>query len=110
MLLCLAYLRTPASRVNWRTAARRFTLASLGGGLIWGLGAVWLMTPGNLEQQMLIVLVLAATVSGTIPAYGSYLPAAYAYFVAGFAALHLLDPFNSGKLNVIMALMAPLFF
>lgn len=105
--LCLAWLR--GARTDWRAAARRFTLASLAGGLVWGFGAIGLATPGDVEQQLLIVLVVSATVAGTIPAYGSYLPAALAYIVPAVVPYIAWVPFNGGRLSVFLTLLALLF-
>lgn len=91
-LLCLAYFRDRPAQADWRPAARRFTAACLLGGLIWGLGAVWLMMPGNIEQQLLIVVIVSATASGAIPSFGSYLPATYAYFVPAILPYILWGP------------------
>jgi two-component system, sensor histidine kinase len=109
VLLCVRFQRKGDQTHDWRSAARRFTLASLVGGLIWGLGAVWLMRPGEIEQQLLILIVVSATASGTIAAYGSYLPAAYAYFVPAVLPYIVWSPWHSGKLHLFMPGLALLY-
>ena len=74
--LCLAYRRRQPPPERWAVGSRRFTLATLFGGLVWGVGAVFLMTPDTTEQ-LLVMLVVSATASGAIPAFGSWLPATY---------------------------------
>jgi two-component system, sensor histidine kinase len=84
-LICLLYWRKPASRRPWRRWAFAFTLATVVGGLVWGVGGVWMSFGGGVEQEMVVVLFLSATASGAVLAFGNYLPATYGYFIPAMA-------------------------
>ncbi|MGH6963985.1 MAG: response regulator, partial [Phenylobacterium sp.] len=62
-----------------------FTAVALLGGAVWGVGSLWLLVPGRLELQLLVLVVLVAIVYGAISGVASYLPAFYALFAGAFA-------------------------
>jgi signal transduction histidine kinase/CheY-like chemotaxis protein len=77
-----AIARAPAgAALDWRLWARRFTAGCLASGLIWGLGALWLMDPGHFDRQLLVVLVICALCYGALTSFASWLPAVYAFLV-----------------------------
>jgi signal transduction histidine kinase/CheY-like chemotaxis protein len=81
LLLARAYHRRGAGRAAWRRWAYGFVGFSFLDGLIWGVGAIYLSAPAAIVQQMLIGLVVCAVVTGSLSAFGVYLPAFYALFV-----------------------------
>lgn len=103
--LCRAYARRKPADSDWRPWARYFTLATLGGGLVWGIGAVWLIPPGQPVQELLIMLVISATASGAMPAFGSYLPATYAYFIPAMLPYLLWALTRNDPLHFLLSLM-----
>lgn len=105
LLLCRYYARCNTATSNWRPWARYFTLATLAGGLAWGIGAVWLITPGQPIQELLIMLVISATASGAMPAFGSYLPATYAYFIPAMLPYLLWALSRNDPLHFLLSLM-----
>jgi signal transduction histidine kinase/CheY-like chemotaxis protein len=88
--------------------AGRFTAATLLGGLVWGGGAVWLMTPDH-TQQLVIMLFISATASGAVPAFGSYLPATYAYTVPALLPFVLWSGTRGDPFHNALALMGIVF-
>ena len=76
--ICAAFRRVESDAFRWRVWARSFTAATLVGGLVWGVGAVYLMTPSSTEQ-LIVMVVISATASGAVPAFGNFLAATYAY-------------------------------
>ena len=78
LAICFDYRRAAAGTADWRAATRRFTLASIAGGLVWGVGAFWLMSPASVEQQLVVMLFVTASASGAVLAFGGHLPSALA--------------------------------
>lgn len=87
LLYCRAYRRARPPNDAWRRWAHGFASASLAEGLIWGLGAVVLMAPASLEQQLFVVLILAVLAVGSIAAFGTYLPATALFIFPSIAPL-----------------------
>ncbi len=81
LMLSRAYHRRPIDAAGWRPWAYGFVGFSFLDGLIWGVGAITLSAPAALVQQMLIGLVICAVVTGSLSAFGVYLPAFYALFL-----------------------------
>ena len=80
ILLRQAYRRTRPVDGGWRRWATAFTMISLAEGLGWGWGSVRLVTGGNLETELLVLVVTLGVTAGAIPAYSPYLPAFLAFF------------------------------
>ncbi len=106
--LCRAYRRRQPPLADWRLWARRFTAATLLGGLVWGAGAVLLMTPDN-TMQLVIMLFISATASGAVPAFGSYLPATYAYTIPALLPFMLWSATRGDALHQALTLMGMVF-
>lgn len=106
--LCLAFRRAQPRLADWRAWARRFTVATLLGGLVWGSGAVYLMTADN-TAQLVIMLFISATASGAVPAFGSYLPATWAYTVPALLPFVLWSATRGDPLHDALALMGIVF-
>lgn len=85
--LWFAYRRARPSVADWRPWARAFTVGALVGGLTWGFGALIMMEPGRFDHQLMVVLVICAVVYGAMAAFGSYLPAFYAFLFPAFIPL-----------------------
>jgi two-component system, sensor histidine kinase len=89
LLLCRRYRRAPSQVRDWRRSARSFAAFGFAEGLIWGMGAITMMAPDNLDQQLFIMLVLAVIAVGSVPAFGSYVPACYLFVFPTIAPLTL---------------------
>jgi len=75
-----AYVRSPRQQ-DWRVWGRRFVLGSVASGLIWGGGLPFLMAPGRLDLQAVVIGVMIAGTYGIVGSAGSYLPAFYTFFL-----------------------------
>ena len=106
--LCVLFRGARSPLADWRPWARRFTAATLFGGLVWGCGAVFLMTPDN-TAQLVIMLFISATASGAVPAFGSYLPATWAYTVPALLPFVVWSAMRGDALHQALALMGIVF-
>lgn len=106
--LGLMFRATQPALTDWRRWAGRFTVSTLIGGLIWGVGAVYLMTPDS-TTQLVIMLFISATASGAVPAFGSYLPATYAYMIPAMVPFVLWSATRGDALHHALALMGLIF-
>jgi CheY-like chemotaxis protein len=70
---------------HWRRWAYGFTTAATLGGLVWGVGGLWLLEPGRFDLQLLVLVVLVAIVYGAISGVAAYLPAFYGLFAGALA-------------------------
>lgn len=77
--LWFAFRRARPAVAHWRPWAWTFTAGALIGGCTWGVGALIMMDPGHFDRQLMVVLVICAVVYGAMAAFGSYLPAFYAF-------------------------------
>lgn len=99
--MCWRWRRDVERDAHARLWARRMTWASMAGGLLWGVGMLVLIPPGQLVQELLVLLVVSAVASGSVPTFGAYRPAAFAFFLPAilpygvWAALQG-DPFHVG--------------
>ena len=104
----LAFQRLKPPGAQWRAWANWYTLATFFGGLVWGVGAVWLMTP-DATQQLVIMLFISATASGAVPAFGSWLPAVWAYIVPAMLPFVLWSATRGDPLHLALMLMGFVF-
>ena len=84
-----AYFRASPADAAWRLWSRRYCLGTFVGGLSWGLGSLWLMVPGHLDQQLLVVLLLCGLGAGAAVSQAIFLPAFYAYLLPELLPLTL---------------------
>ncbi len=104
----LVFLRLQPPGAQWRAWARWYTFATLCGGVVWGAGAVWLMTPDT-TQQLIVMLFISATASGAVPAFGSWLPAVWAYVVPAMLPFMLWSATRGDPLHLALTLMGLVF-
>jgi two-component system, sensor histidine kinase len=74
----LAYRRAAKPVEEWRRWALYFCIGSFVGGLVIGVGSLWLMPTGRLDMQLIMWALICGIVSGAVTAYGAYLPSLYA--------------------------------
>ena len=106
--ICAAFRRAESAPFRWRAWAGVFTAATLLGGLIWGVGAVYLMTESSTEQ-LIVMLFISATASGAVPAFGNYLPATYAYSIPAMLPFIVWSATRGDALHLAETLMGVVF-
>jgi len=79
LLLYRAYERAAPDQGSWRPWAYRFTAGTIVGGLTIGGGAIWVMSQGRVDLQLVSLLLVFACVSGAVSAFAAYLPAFHAF-------------------------------
>ncbi len=104
--LCRRYRRLAPPPEQWRRWARRFAAASLAEGLFWGSLSVGLPGHARLEDQLLIMLVTSAVVSGAAAAFGNLLSAFYAIFLPAIAPFLIQNAMHRDLLHGALALLA----
>jgi signal transduction histidine kinase/CheY-like chemotaxis protein len=77
LALIFTYLRRDPPDSEWRLWSRRFTAGALVASVILGGSSWWLMPPGRIDMQLLVMLYLCAVASGAITAFGVLRPAIY---------------------------------
>jgi hypothetical protein len=82
LLLARTHRRSAEVDRHWRDWARRFTAGAIVGGLTIGVGVAWIMSTGRVDLQAISLLMVCAFTSGGVVAFGAYLPAFIAFFVA----------------------------
>ena len=80
LALCWLYWRVRPSDLAWRLWLGAFTVIALIEGLTWALGAVWMTSPTDLTQELIVILVSSVMASGAVPVFGAYFPTYCAYF------------------------------
>ena len=104
----LLFTRRRPADAQCRAWAHGYTVATFFGGLVWGGGAVWLMTPDTTEQ-LLVMLFISATASGAVPSFGSWLPATWAYIVPAMLPFTLWSATRGDPLHEALALAGLVF-
>ena len=80
MALRAVYMRqrlTRRSPIYWLNG---FTLIACAEGIIWGLGAVWLTSPTDLAQNLMVAAVSVVMASGAVTVFQANLPTYLLYF------------------------------
>ena len=108
LLLCILYWNRRAVRTDWHRWGCWFALICLAEGLTWGIGSIWLRGWGDLNRELLVMLVMAAAASGSMFSLASYRPAAYLFMISAVAPL-LLCFFVGDSLHAVLGLLVILF-
>ena len=106
--LGLAFRRHAHPDFEWRSWGRRYTFATAIGGLVWGCGAVFLSTADPTEQ-LIVMVVISGTASGAVPAFGSHLPATFAFILPAMLPFVLWSAQRGDPLHYAFALMCLVF-
>ena len=115
--LCVLFWRArPADRA-WRKWLFWFTAVAALEGASWFVGAVWMASPHDFSQELIVLLVASAVASGGVPVFGTYQPAFLAFMIptilvhVGIALyypypLHFLLAALEGAYLILMPLVA----
>ena len=95
--LLYLYRKTPFDARIWRVWAAGFTAIALLEGAAWGWASAFLTQSSRADLQLIIIVVTLVLATGSISAFGSYLPAFLAFFIpASFPyaikAVYATDP------------------
>jgi signal transduction histidine kinase len=108
--LCYRYRRARSGETRRDRWEPRFVLIALLEGLTWGFGTVVLsILGGNLDNQLLVLLVGTGVAAGSVLAFGSYLPAFYAMFFAIAIPFPLWSLMQRDTLHYALALLIIVF-
>ena len=80
-LLYLYKKRAPDDSRGWRRWAIGFTLVALVEGFGWGWAPVGLVDSARADQRLLVICSTLIVAAASVPAFGSYLPAFFAFFL-----------------------------
>jgi len=105
LLVRRAYFKAAPPDADWRRWSRYFLIGAVVGGIGWGMGAWILLVPGQLGLEMVFVAVLFAVAYGTATAWGSYLPAFFAFFWPTFLPVVSWFAIRGGDLRWIIVVM-----
>ena len=78
--LCVAYWHRQPPDADWRRWLGLFTLIAALEGAVWFFGAIWMTSPSDLTQELIVLLVSSAIASGAVSVFGTYLPTYIAFF------------------------------
>jgi two-component system, sensor histidine kinase len=74
-VLCARFRRHPPADAEWRPWALAFTVLTGLQGATWIPGAVWMTSPTDTAQAVIVLLVSGMVVLGALPVFSAYLPA-----------------------------------
>ena len=97
-----AYVRRAPPAADWKRWADRFVVGTAAGGVTWGVGLFWLLPPGRLDLQALVLAFMVVGTYGIVSSAGSYLPAFMTYFVPIVPAI-LWFAFQQDILHLVCA-------
>lgn len=83
----IVYRLRPPPIAEWRRWADLFVAGTAAGGITWGVGLFWLLAPGRLDLQALVMAALVIGTYGIVASAGSYLPAFSTFFLPIAAAI-----------------------
>jgi signal transduction histidine kinase/ActR/RegA family two-component response regulator len=81
LVLQRAYVKARPGPEAWRKWASRFVAGTMAGGLTWGAGIPWLLPPGRVDLQWLVIGLLVSGTYGIISSAGAYLPAFHTFIL-----------------------------
>ncbi len=110
LLLARAYHRRKNPDTDWRPWAYGFVAFCAFEGLIWGAGAIYLTDPAAVVQLLLVGLVVCAISTGSLSAFGVYLPAFYALFFTATLPFMVVSVIEGGFTHDALAALIVVYF
>jgi signal transduction histidine kinase/CheY-like chemotaxis protein len=90
---------------NWRPWAHIFVAFCIFEGAIWAAGATYLLAPQAIVQQLLLGIVVCAICTGSLSAFGVYLPAFYGLFLTATIPYAILCVVRGGFIHQSLAVL-----
>ncbi len=91
----------PERRQRWHIA---FILGAFAAGMTWGIGSLLMVTPGEFDIQLFIIIIISAIVYGSLSGFGSYLPF-YALLFPSLLPLTIWSAFQPDLEHITFAIM-----
>jgi signal transduction histidine kinase/CheY-like chemotaxis protein len=104
--LSLAYSSVKPDASAWKLWADWVTGGSILGGLVWGVGTLFLMPPDRFDLQMLVVLIVSALVYGSVVSMALWPPAFYSFFLLAMVPPAIWSLFQQTIEHVAYGLLA----
>ncbi len=104
--LSFIYKRAKPAAEDWKPWADRVTAGSVIGGLVWGVGTLFLMPPDRFDLQMLVVLIVSALVYGSAVSMALWPPAFYSFFLFAMTPLAVWSLFQGTVEHIAYGLLA----
>jgi len=89
LALCALFWRRAPPDAEWRPWMAAFTVMAALEGLTWIPGAIWMTSPNDMMQELIVVLVSGMIVLGALPVFSSYLPT-YLVFAVPVVVPHVV--------------------
>ena len=105
LVLCGLYWRASPADRQWGVWAGWFCAASFVEGCRWGLGEIWLATPGSVDQQLWVLLVACSASASSVSSLGSYTPAFYLLLAPATIPFAIWAAMQGGALHWAMAFL-----
>ncbi|HEY3811582.1 MAG TPA: hybrid sensor histidine kinase/response regulator [Caulobacteraceae bacterium] len=109
LLLCLGFWRARPADARWRFWAGAFCAAGFVEGCRWGLGEIWLATPGSIDQQLWVLLVATSAAASAVSSLGSFTPAFYALLLPATVPFAIWSVSRGDPLHWAMAVLDMVF-
>jgi signal transduction histidine kinase len=91
---------------EWRRWADIFTAGAIAGGLVWGIGTLFLMPADRFDLQMLIVVTVSALVYGAVASMGLWLPAFFGFSLLAMVPSAVWSLFQPSPEHIAYGLLA----
>jgi two-component system, sensor histidine kinase len=106
MVMTHMYRAKPREPSEWKVWADWFTWGAIVGGVVWGIGTIFLMPAGRFDLQMLIVVTLSALVYGAVASMGLWLPAFYGFCLTAMVPVSVWSLFQPTAEHIAYGLLA----
>jgi signal transduction histidine kinase/CheY-like chemotaxis protein len=105
--LCVRFWRAAPTDAAWRPWARWFVAFCFAEGALWGVASMAMATPGRVDHQLLVILVASIMASGSLAAFGNYIPAFYALLFPAALPYAVASLAGQGPFDHVFAILIP---
>lgn len=102
------YLRRTPPEADWARWAWIHAAGVMVGALNWGVGSLWLLPPGRVDLQLLVILVLSAISYASLATFGSFVAIFYALFLTTLLPSIVWSALQGDALHLVYAALAVL--